>query len=169
MREAIEIMYMCLDFYKQFQCVGTDCLDSCCATGWQIPLDEKVSRYYQNLQGEFGDFLRQNVERDETTGITSVRLTSGYRCPFLNENNLCRVYIECGEEWMSDECRIFPRARYDKNGNSMRGFTVSCEEVLRMLYTKSDSVRLSAEGVPDIAVADDLSFYKLAHFIEWGM
>lgn len=162
-------MYAYLDFYKQFQCIGTECLDSCCATGWQIPLDSRVSEYYQNLQGKFGDFLRENIEKDEKTGITSVRLTSGYRCPFLDEKGLCRVYIECGEEWMSDECQIFPRARYDKNGNSMRGFTVSCEEVLRLLYTKPDSVWLLTEGTTDARETENASFHELTRFTQWGM
>lgn len=50
----------------------------------------------------------------------------------------------------------------------MRGFSMSCEEVLRILYYKSDPVHLCAEGT-DIQTMDDLTTYELAQFIGWGM
>lgn len=163
-----ENMYIYPDIYRKFQCIGTNCQNSCCATGWQIPLDVRTIERYKNLEGEFGDFLRQNIVKGEG-GTTYVKLTPEHKCPFLNEKGLCRIYIECGEPWMSDVCRLFPRARYDKNGNSLRGLSVSCEEVLRLLYTKPEAIQLCAEGMTEARTVDELSFYELVQLVSWGM
>lgn len=161
-------MYLYLDIYKQFQCIGTECRNSCCATGWQIPLVDRVTEYYENLEGEFGDFLRRNIVKSEGKK-TFVKLTPEHKCPFLNEKGLCRIYIECGEQWMSDVCRLFPRARYDKNGNAIRGLSVSCEEVLRLLYSKPEAIHLCAEATTEAGAVEERSFFELVTFIRWGM
>lgn len=161
-------MYIYIDFYKQFQCIGQKCQNSCCC-GWDISFDPSSTQYYQNLKGEFGDFIRQNIYWDEKKGMTFVKMTPERKCPLLDENGLCRIYIECGEEQMSTTCKVFPRSKLDLAGNSMRGFSMSCEEVLRMLYYKSGPVHLCAEGRTDIQTIDDLSTYELSQFIGWGM
>lgn len=162
-------MYVYMDLYRSFTCIGSDCVESCCATGWKIPLVEKVVEYYQKVEGEFGDFLRQNMYWDENKQRMYVKLTERNECPFLMGDGLCRIYIECGEEWMSEACRIFPRMRLDLGGNSMRGLSMSCEEVLRMLYVKRDPVCLRVEGVPEVITLDDISFWERSQFIGWGM
>ncbi len=161
-------MYICIDFYKQFQCIGQDCQNSCCC-GWDISFDPSSTQYYQNLKGEFGDFIRENIVWNEKKELTFVRMTPERKCPFLDKNGLCRIYIECGEEQMSTTCKVFPRSKLDLAGNSMRGFSMSCEEVLRMLYYKSDPVHLCAEGSTQIQTMDDLMIYELSQFIGWGM
>ncbi len=160
-------MYIYIDFYKQFQCIGQNCQNSCCC-GWDISFDPTSAQYYQNLNGEFGNFIRHNIFKNEKDGLTFVKMTPERKCPFLDKNGLCRIYIECGEEQMSTTCKVFPRSKLDLAGNSMRGFSMSCEEVLRILYYKSDPVHLCAEGT-DIQTMDDLTTYELAQFIGWGM
>lgn len=161
-------MYIYIDFYKQFQCIGQNCRNSCCC-GWDISFDPSSTQYYQNLNGKFGDFIRQNIFLDEKKELAFVKMTPERKCPFLDKNGLCRIYIECGEEKMSTTCKTFPRSRLDLPGNSMRGFSMSCEEVLRMLYYKSDPVHLCVEGSTHIQSMDDLMIYELSQFIGWGM
>lgn len=48
------------DFYKQFTCIGNDCLETCCA-GWGIDLDQETLDYYNKLEDDFGQFIRQNL------------------------------------------------------------------------------------------------------------
>lgn len=161
-------MYIYIDFYKQFQCIGSSCQNSCC-NGWGISLDPETAQYYENVSGEFGDFLRQNIHWNESKNLAFVNLTAEQKCPFLDKDGLCRVYLECGEEHMSDICKVFPRSKLDLSGNSMRGFSMSCEEVLRILHDKTSPVHLCVEGTTDIKSMDDLTFYELSQFIEWGM
>lgn len=161
-------MYIYSDVYKQFSCVGSDCKSTCCA-GWKIIFDSDTVDYYNHLQGEFGELVRQSMYWGEKEGVTLVKMSDSSKCPLLNSKGLCRVFIECGENHMSETCRLFPRVKYDSGANSMRGFTVSCYEVLRMLYDKPDPLHLCAEGYTETKTMDDLRFYELAQFIGWGM
>lgn len=161
-------MYIYVDFYKQFSCIGSDCQNTCCS-GWGISFDQDAVDYYAQLEGEFGEFLRQNMYWSEKNSLTLVKMSEDRQCPFLNEKGLCRIFIECGEDRMSQTCQSFPRTKFDLNGNSMRGFTLSCEEVLRMLYDKPEPLHLCAEGNTNITTMDDLTIYELSQFIGWGM
>lgn len=162
-------MYIYVDFYKQFNCIGSDCLNTCCCVQWGISFDQDTVNYYAQLEGEFGDFIRQNLVWSEKDNRTLVKMTDDGYCPFLNEKGLCRIYIEYGEYHTSYVCRRFPRTNFDLNGNSMRGFSLSCEEVLRMLYDKPDPLHLCVEGNTNITTMDDLAIYELSQFIGWGM
>ncbi len=103
------LMYIYLDFLMEFQCIGSECLNTCC-NGWDIRLDKDTAEYYEQLEGTFGDFLRQHVMRDEKTNdITAIRLEEGKICPFLNEEGLCRIQIECGSEHLGSICQNYPR------------------------------------------------------------
>ena len=42
------------DYYKDFQCIADQCKDSCCI-GWEIMIDSKSYKKYQNVKGEFYD------------------------------------------------------------------------------------------------------------------
>lgn len=68
------------DYYQKFACIASKCSDSCCI-GWQIEVDES-----------------QTVE-----------LCDNQRCPYLNQDNLCKKIIEKGEESLSEICARHPR------------------------------------------------------------
>ncbi len=162
-------MYIYPDFYKKFSCIGPDCLSNCCCEGWNIPVTTEAAAYYKQAEGEFGDFIRKNILLNDQNQTTKIRLTDDRQCPFLNENKLCRIYLECGEEHMSKPCKIFPRGRLDMGGNSMRGLSLSCEEVLSLLHAQSEPICLYVEGKTEIVTDDDQYVYVLAQLAEQGM
>ena len=45
------------EYYKDFSCIGGECIDTCCA-GWEVDVDKKSSAYYKSVEGTFGDKLR---------------------------------------------------------------------------------------------------------------
>lgn len=154
------------DFYNQFTCSGKHCLQTCCS-GWNIYLDQTVWNYYNSLQDEFGQLVKKNCTYAEKEPY--IKLTDQRRCPFLNEDGLCKIYIHYGEEHMSNTCRLFPRRHLIKGNNAIRCLSLSCERVLQILYRKAEPIFCHAEEVPDTFTADDLLFYELARFISWGV
>lgn len=154
------------DFYKQFTCIGNDCLETCCG-GWGIDLDQETLDYYNKLEDDFGPFIRQNFIQNK--GMTCIKLNDQKRCPFLDEEGLCRIYIEYGESHMSDTCQLFPRRLLEKGENTIRCFSLSCEEVLYTLYNKPDPIRCQADGNLNVVTTDDLMVYELSQFIAWGI
>ena len=69
------------DYYKDFQCIADQCKDSCCI-GWEIMIDSKSYKKYQNVKGEFHDRLMKGIDHAETPAF---HLDHCDRCVFLNQ------------------------------------------------------------------------------------
>ena len=88
-------------YYEKFQCIAGQCEDTCCA-GWEIDIDDVSYDYYMSVEGEFGRRLRQSI-REYGEDCEDVYEKHGFilkenrRCPFLNDNNLCDLYLALGE------------------------------------------------------------------------
>ena len=54
-----------LEFYDTFECIGSDCPDTCCR-GWDITVDDNAAEIYRNTQGAFGKRLKESIR--ETDG-----------------------------------------------------------------------------------------------------
>ena len=93
-------------YYKTFQCIADKCEHSCCI-GWEIDIDEDSYDYYMGIEGAFGERLKeQTVTEDEEHSF--VLRKNGW-CPFLDQNKLCDIYSELGEEALCEVCTEYPR------------------------------------------------------------
>ncbi|MBQ6985500.1 MAG: flagellin lysine-N-methylase [Oscillibacter sp.] len=119
---------------NKFQCVGSQCPYSCCAGGWAIIVDKVTDEYYQAVEGDFGEELRTKIDR--TRDPACMKLTPNGRCAFLNDENLCRVYIELGPEHMCDTCRVYPRQERVAGDRVLHYMTISCPEVGRIFLSR---------------------------------
>lgn len=154
------------DFYKKFKCIGKDCVSTCCA-GWGIDFDSETADFYRRQTDEFGQFLKENIEvKGEATMVV---MPDTKRCPFLDEEGLCRIYKNYGEEHMSDTCKRFPRRSRNFNENVVCSMSLSCEGVLELLYGKPDDVRVITEGETSMTTMGDLRINELTRFIAKGV
>lgn len=96
-------------FYHLFECIGTKCVNTCCA-GWTVTLDSDTVHYYESQTDDFGTFIKQNLT--EQNDEKAIVLTDTKRCPFLSTEGLCQIYMHYGEEHMSRTCKEFPRRRW---------------------------------------------------------
>ena len=78
------------DYYKQFTCTAGQCPATCCA-GWQIQIDPMSLKKYRKTKGPLKNRLRNEIDWDE-----KCFRRYGGRCAFLNEDNLCDLYLEGG-------------------------------------------------------------------------
>ena len=67
------------DYYKQFRCIGKNCISTCCA-GWDIDFDSETVDFYRSRTDAFGEFLNKNIE--EKDGTAMVIMPETKRCPF---------------------------------------------------------------------------------------
>ena len=126
------------DFYDKFKCTASKCSDTCCV-GWEIDIDEASQEAYRKIAGIFGDKLRTNIEDGH------FRLLSHDRCPFLDQNNLCEIYKNLGENSLCDICREHPRF-VEVYGDIMeRGLGLCCEEATRLLLEGKDPLTFTSE------------------------
>lgn len=145
-------------YYEKFKCIADKCPDTCCA-GWQIVIDSETARFYENLKGSFGDKIRNNMLLDDEGDMVFVNKNG--RCPFLNDKNLCDIFINVGEEHLSHTCTMFPRF-YETFGSTREmGLSLSCPVANKLILsdTELDFVQEFSEELPEINELDaDLYF-----------
>lgn len=132
-------------FFDQFKCIGSACTDTCCA-GWEIEVDETTAEGYLTEKGAFGDRLRREIGSEP--GEYFFKLKNN-RCPFLNKENLCDIFINLGEDRLCDICREHPRF-YNWFGDYTEvGLGLCCEEAERLLFSDSKPLTFVEEVTQD--------------------
>lgn len=132
-------------FFDQFKCIGSACTDTCCA-GWEIEVDETTAEGYLTEKGAFGDRLRREIGSEP--GEYFFKLQDN-RCPFLNKENLCDIFINLGEDRLCDICREHPRF-YNWFGDYTEvGLGLCCEEAERLLFSDSKPLTFVEEVTQD--------------------
>ena len=119
--------YVKPDFFDAFSCTADQCPDTCCA-GWQIMIDEESLERYAEVKGTFGKRLRNSIDWEEGAFYQNNR-----RCAFLNEQNLCDLYIALGGESLCDTCRKYPRHVEEYEGLREWSLSLSCPVAAKMI------------------------------------
>lgn len=136
------------DYYEDFKCIGGKCTDSCCI-GWELDIDEESYEAYKKVGGDFGKRLRESMVdgSDETEECNTFRL-NGDRCPFLNEKNLCDIYIHLGEKSLCKVCTEYPRFTVEYDNTREKSMALSCEVVGKLLFEREDRVTFIEKEIP---------------------
>lgn len=116
-------------YYDKFSCLADRCTHICCRD-WEIDIDEDTFAYYQTLGGEWGDRIRANITKGEEGRF----ILSDGKCPFLNEKNLCGIYIGLGEQAQCEICAGYPRYSFSCGDILEKCISISCEEAARLVF-----------------------------------
>ena len=122
-------------YFDAFRCVAAECQDTCCA-GWAIMIDEETLEKYKNLEGDFGNRLRNSVDWKEG----SFCQYNG-RCAFLNDDNLCDLHMEAGEGMLCNTCRDYPRHMEEFEGLREGSLSLSCIEAAKIILGCKEPVQ----------------------------
>lgn len=142
------------DYFKEFKCIASQCEDTCCA-GWGIAIDDKTHKKYLNVEGEFGERLRNEIINEEDDNIFKLK---GDDCTFLNKNKLCDIYTELGAEALCYTCREYPRYTEDFSNLREIGISLSCPEAARIILGSSKKVGFeSVDNDEDINSIEDIN------------
>ena len=126
------------DYYMDFKCIADKCKHNCCI-GWEIDIDQETLDFYENIEGDFGNRLRENIDKTETPHFC---LKEYDRCPFLNTDNLCDIIINLGEEHICDICADHPRFRNFFESRTEIGLGLCCEEAARLMLGRKETVQI---------------------------
>lgn len=120
-------------YFDDFHCIGGHCPDTCCRD-WEVVLDEETAAFYRTVEGPLGREIRAAMT--ELDGEPCFFLRDGL-CPMLNDQGLCRIQLELGEEHLSHSCDLHPR--FAEEYGSLREWTLSlaCPEAARLLLADS--------------------------------
>lgn len=99
------------DYYEKFQCIADRCTITCCQE-WKIGVDNETNRKWKKLLppdtvvDKKKNLSVYTVKKD---GMRVIALDEKHRCPFLNEEKLCRLVCTYTDRVLSDTCTQFPR------------------------------------------------------------
>ena len=117
--------------YHEFQCKANRCENTCCQL-WTIDIDEHTAERYHAMTGTLGESLQQAITVDDE-GSHFVFSKTQPMCPLLNENGLCKVVLELGEEGLCDTCHMHPRFYKYIEDLELCGVGLSCEASVELL------------------------------------
>ncbi|MCA2026001.1 flagellin lysine-N-methylase [Enterobacter sp. K16B] len=134
-------------FFTKFQCVGPECLMSCCR-GWTINIDKKThQKYLLSSHPGIAAIAKENLilQRKGKSSYSRIRLNENGDCPFIDENKLCMVHRDLGEEALSPTCSIYPRNSTRYQDETRHTMTLSCPEVVRRVLFDPDAMLLQEQ------------------------
>ena len=138
-------------YYKSFQCIADRCEHSCCI-GWEIGVDGETLKKYECLDGGYGDIVKSSISYD---GAPHFKLCADDRCPHLNDQGLCKIILNLGEESLCDICREHPRF-YNFTDVAEVGLGMSCPEAARTILSSPDYIL--TEEVGEVFADDEIGF-----------
>lgn len=140
-KEERDMVLQVPSYYREFHCIAGECKDSCCI-GWEIDIDGETESYYREIEGAFGQRLRENMEGNSFT------LRENGWCPFLNGEKLCDICIELGEEALSEVCTEYPRFTMEYPGVREKVLCLSCEEAGRIVFSNKEKIGWERQELP---------------------
>lgn len=134
------------DYFDKFQCVpGKECTDSCCIR-WQINVDPDTLKKYKRVTGELGQRMAEKI--DFKTGCIAAHGEEN-RCEFLNEDNLCDIVLELGEEYLSETCHTHPRHEEVYLNVRERSLAMTCPVACEQLLRRKEPVKILYRDVKE--------------------
>ncbi|WP_303814506.1 flagellin lysine-N-methylase [Selenomonas ruminantium] len=136
------------DFIDDFVCDGFYCNSRCCRE-WRIDIDKSTWKRYKKLKDKT---LRVEIKA-KTKYLENMRSYAfyicekeDYRCPFLEEDKLCRIQKKMGEEYIPDICATYPRTYVQYPTHRADNLLLSCPLAGKLLLSQNNLLQLSEKG-----------------------
>lgn len=133
--------WLVADYFDKFRCKCGECRHTCCG-GWRIAVGEQ--EYYRIIGMECSDKLHEKIEGafvrpDFPTPERYMLMEADWtgRCRMLDEDGMCMLQKECGEETLTEVCRVYPRSYKSENGLKNACCSGSCERVAELLMRRA--------------------------------
>ncbi len=154
----MSLNYKTQDYFRDFQCLGGDCPDTCCQR-WEIKLDRQ---HYELLQARMSEEPGQRALFETYIRINDkpvlgdydyahINMTDNGYCPMLAQDGLCDIHRAHGVEPLGNICTFFPRVIVRRGDNVEMSGALSCPEVVRRCFSQkslSSLVRFSPSDLP---------------------
>ncbi len=152
------MFYTIPDYYPDFRCAGGACPSTCCG-GWQISIDPASLKKYRHARQP----LRSRLENEINWSQACFRQYQG-RCAFLNEENLCDLYLEGGgESALCRACHIYPRHVEEFADVREFSLSLSCPIVAKQLLHHEKPIHFRTKKDKQEKLCKNFDFSLFAH------
>ncbi|AZK45919.1 flagellin lysine-N-methylase [Paenibacillus lentus] len=127
-------------YMNEFECVGQDCPDTCCA-GWKINIDKGTYKKYRKINDKgmalkFREYIKRNDNPSSDDNYSYIKLDNG-ACGFM-DHGLCGVQKKYGEDLLSVACLQYPRKVNIVDQRVELSAKLSCPEVARLALLNTE-------------------------------
>ena len=147
------MLYTYPHYYRKFQCIASECEDTCCA-GWEIMIDDKALEKYKKAKDPVGNRLKNSINWKEGSF-----LQYHHRCAFLNDENLCDLYTEMGPDSLCRTCRMYPRHVEEFEGSREYSLCLSCMEAAKIILGCEEKVQFLTKEDEKEETYEDFDFF----------
>ena len=145
---AKKYLYFQPECVGKFKCDGSKC-DARCCKGWRIDIDAATYKKYSRIKPKNkAKEITSHMNFDSKRENYVITLKENC-CPFLNENNLCRLQLEYGEEFLSQTCATYPRSTFAFGKFFERSLTLTCPVAAEMILFAEEPMKFEFVEVPE--------------------
>lgn len=129
--------------YDKFKCIADKCRFTCCK-GWDINVD--TNTYNKWKETNELNYLLDNVRFIKSHGENSFLINKETKgvCPLLNEEGLCNIVLNHGEEYLSSTCKSFPRIENKFENVKEMTLSCSCPEVVNIISNMKEKIYIES-------------------------
>ncbi|VAX11910.1 hypothetical protein MNBD_GAMMA24-2435 [hydrothermal vent metagenome] len=158
----MSLNYKTPDYFRDFQCLGSDCPDTCCQH-WEVKLDRSHYHLWQEkiAQNESEKKLFEDciyINEQPVTGdhdYAFIRMTNEGSCPMLSNNKLCSLHDRYGIEPLGDVCAFYPRVISRCGADMELSGALSCPQVARLCLLSKQPFKLARFNVSQLPRSKD--------------
>ena len=118
--------------YDKFKCIADKCKFTCCK-GWDINVDNNTYNKWKENQNL--NYLLDNISfrKGNENNTYMIKKSTKGACPLLNDEGLCNIVINHGDEYLSETCKSFPRIENDFEDVKELTLSCACPEVVNII------------------------------------
>ena len=126
-------------YFSQFKCDGKSCGSRCCK-GWKVAVDGAAySKYCSIEDAAIKQDILSEIERDKNQRYF-IKMKENMNCAFLDDDYLCKIQKQCGEEYLTAICHSYPRVTYKFGEVLEQSLTLTCPLAARLILLSKDSM-----------------------------
>ncbi|WP_026887932.1 flagellin lysine-N-methylase [Clostridium beijerinckii] len=130
--------------YDKFKCIADKCKFTCCE-GWDISVDNDT---YNKWENDKSNNILNNVKikRYEGKDEYFINKETNKACPLLDNQGLCNIVKDHGENYLSLTCQSFPRIENVFEDRRELSLSCACPEVLELIGRETGKTNITSES-----------------------
>lgn len=121
------------EYYDKFTCIANDCSLTCCQE-WKIYVDDDTLNKWKILSLPEAPEKTLDCYVNSADEQSVITLNQKHKCPFLNQQKLCKLVIAQGDEVLSKTCQTFPRQIHSFPNVTEYSLVACCPAVVDYFY-----------------------------------